>query len=256
MSQQLENDTYHTQRLYEPHTFPHASINKQPPNQTFFDFNQSILELFRFQTELTHSTQGLCQQTIDALNNIAKSSLLQENQHFINDITMEQIDKVTSLTNKDPFKPALAKSQGSFSRTISSYPPILGWNKIKEWLCYKFGSVATKHQAVSMLTDQQQKPSATLQEYIQRFSDLLLKPSRLLLHQAKDLAHITHFIQNLHNHNLQHYMLGKNPTSVQNTIMLAQKQMQNYALLKVYITTIQAMKSIIFTPNKIIIKIT
>ena len=102
------------------------------------------MELFRHQTELTHSTQYLHQQTTDALNYIAKSSSLQENEHFINDIPIfkakdpqsfdewfEQIDKVTSLTNKDPYKPTLAKSQGSFSM-ISSYPPTLGWNKIKD----------------------------------------------------------------------------------------------------------------------------
>ena len=78
-----------------------------------------------------------------------------------------------------------------------------------------------------MLIDQQQKPPETLQEYVQRFWDLLLKSSGFLPHLAKDLAHITHFIQNLHNQKLQHYVLGKNPTSVQNTIMLAQKKMQN-----------------------------
>ena len=55
-----------------------------------------------------------------------------------------------------------------------------------------------------MLIDQQQKPSETLQEYVQRFSDLLLKSSGLLLHQAKDLVHIMHFIRNLHNQKLQH----------------------------------------------------
>ena len=48
--------------------------------------------------------------------------------------------------------------------------------------------------------------------------------SSLLLHQAKDLAHITHFICNLHNQKLQHYVLGKYPTSVQNAITLLQKK--------------------------------
>ena len=38
-----------------------------------------------------------------------------------------------------------------------------------------------------MLIDQQQKPSETLQEYVQIFSDVLLKSSRLLPHQAKDI---------------------------------------------------------------------
>ena len=69
-----------------------------------------------------------------------------------------------------------------------------------------------------MLTDQLLKPSETLHEYVQRFADLLLKSSRLLLHQAKDLAHITHFRQNLHNQKLKNYVLGKN------TITLALKK--------------------------------
>ena len=80
---------------------------------------------------------------------------------------------------------------------------------MKEQLHYNFGSVATKEHAASMLIDQQQKTNETLQEYVQKFSDLLLKCSGLLMHQAKDLAHITHFTCNLHNQNLQHYVLGK-----------------------------------------------
>ena len=104
---------------------------------------------------------------------------------------LKQIDKVASLMNKDPYKLALAKSQGSFSRMISSFPPSMGWNKIKRWLCYSFHSVATKQHVVSMLIDQQQTPTETLQEYIQRCSDLLLKSSSLLPHQAKDFTHDT-----------------------------------------------------------------
>ena len=38
----------------------------------------------------------------------------------------KQIDKVTSLTNKDPYKLSLAKSQGSFSRAIGLYPQTMG----------------------------------------------------------------------------------------------------------------------------------
>ena len=98
------------------------------------------------------------------------------------------------------------------------------WNKVKEGVCYNFGSVATKQHSPSMLIDQQQKPMESLQEYVQRFLDLLLKYSGLLLHQSKDLGHITHFICNLHNQKLQHNMLGKNPISVQNAITLVQKK--------------------------------
>ena len=39
---------------------------------------------------------------------------------------LDQINKVTALTNNDPYKLALARLQGSFSKTISSYPPTLG----------------------------------------------------------------------------------------------------------------------------------
>ena len=94
----------------------------------------------------------------------------------------------------------------------------------KQWLCYNFGSVATKQHTASVLIDQQQTSTETLQEYIQRCLDLLLKSSSVLLHQAKDLEHMTHFIHNLHNQKLQNYVLGKNPTSVQNAIMVEQKK--------------------------------
>ena len=103
------------------------------------------------------------------------------------------------------------------------YPPWDG-TKIKGWLCYNFGSIVTKQHAASMLIDQQEKPTEALQEYVQKFSDLLLKSSGLLLHQAKYLAHITHFICNLHNKKLHYYVLGKNMTSVQNGITIAQKK--------------------------------
>ena len=112
------------------------------------------------------------------------SSTFQENQHFINTIPifkakdpqsfndwLEQVDKVATHTNKDPYKLAHAKSQGSFSYTISSFPSSMGWSKIKEQLHYNLGSVATKQHSTSMLIDQQQRPSETLLEYVQRFSD-------------------------------------------------------------------------------------
>ena len=107
---------------------------------------------------------------------------------------------------------------------ISSFPPSMGWHKIKEHLCYNFRSVATKQHMASMVIDQQQTATETLQKYIERYLDLLLKSSSSVPHQTKDLAHITHFIHNLHNQKLQHYVLGKNPTSDQNAIMLAQKK--------------------------------
>ena len=145
MPQQSEISTNQIHRLYKAHTPPQTYTNQHQPNQTPFTFNQSVIEPLRHQTKLTHSTQCLHQQTTDALNNTIKSSSLQENVHFIHDIPifkakvpqsfnewLEHIDKVASLTNKDPYKLAPMASQGSFSRTISSYPPTLGWNKIKE----------------------------------------------------------------------------------------------------------------------------
>ena len=88
MPQQSNNDVYHSQRPYETPTSPHAYINQQPSSHTTFDFNQLVVELFRCQTKLPHSPQWLHQQMADALENIAKFSLFQEKQHFINDIPM------------------------------------------------------------------------------------------------------------------------------------------------------------------------
>ena len=199
MSQQSETNTHQVYRPYEDRVPPQSHANQQYPSQTSLDLNQSVVKLFGHQTELTHSTQCLHQQTTDTLNSIIQSSSNQEKLHFINDIPifkakdpqsfnewLEQIDKLASLKNKDLYKLTLVKSQGTFSRSISLYPPLLGWNKIKEKLYYNFGSVATKQHAESMLIDQQPKPSETLQEYVQRCLDLLLKLSRLLPHEAKD----------------------------------------------------------------------
>ena len=139
MSHDSEMDTHPTFSHQETCTHPQTNMPRQHLHQIPSDFNYSVIELFRHQTELAHSTQCLHQQTTDALHNITKSSSLQENLYFINDIPvfkakdpqsfdewLDQIDKVTSLTNKDPYKLALAKSQGSSSKTISSYPPTFG----------------------------------------------------------------------------------------------------------------------------------
>ena len=141
----------------------------------------------------------------DTLHNIAN------HQHYKKMFTslmtsqyrLDQINRVITLTNSNPYKLALTKLQGSLNKMISSYPPTLDWNRIKELLHYNFGSVTTKQHGASMLVDQQQKPIETLQEYVQTFSNLLPKSSGLLPHQAKDLAHITHIIGNLHNQKLQ-----------------------------------------------------
>ena len=58
----------------------------------------------------------------------------------------------------------------------------MDWHKIKEHLPYNFSTVGTKQHVASMLIDQQQSATVTLQEYKQRFSDLLLKSSGLLPH--------------------------------------------------------------------------
>ena len=70
------------------------------------------------------------------------------------------------------------------------------------------------------------------------------------------MAHITHFICNLQNQKLPHYVSGKNPTSVKNAITLAQKKrMQNYELLRPYIIMIQDTKFTTFIIIKMTIKI-
>ena len=80
--------------------------------------------------------------SLTALQYIARSSMFQENQHFINDIPifkakdtqsfdywLEQVDKVAALTNKDTYKLALANTLALFSRTISLILPCMGWSK-------------------------------------------------------------------------------------------------------------------------------
>ena len=144
MSQQSDTETPHNHIPYEAHT-PQTYTNQHDPSQATTNFNKSVVEFFRCQMELTHSAQLLHQQTRDALNNIAKTSSIQENLHFINDIPilkvkdpqsfnewLEQIDKVATVMNKDPRKLTHAKSQGLFSRIISSCVSTMGWNKIEE----------------------------------------------------------------------------------------------------------------------------
>ena len=130
----------------------------------------------------------------------------------------------------------------------------MGWPKIKECLHYNFGSVVTKQHVASMLIDQQQTASETLQEYVPRFLDLLLKSSSLPPCQAKDLTHITHFICNLHNQKLQHYLLGKISPQFEMSLHWHRKRMWNSASLKVYKVMMQAMKSTALLVNKLITK--
>ena len=86
MSQQPDIDTHQNHTPYKVHTPPQTYTSQQHTSQTTTNINESVIKLFRCQTELTHSTQLLYQQTTDVLNNITKSSSLQENLHFINDI--------------------------------------------------------------------------------------------------------------------------------------------------------------------------
>ena len=44
---------------------------------------------------------------------------------------LELVNKVSALTNQDPYKLAPAKSQGYFSKTIISFPPFMGWSKLR-----------------------------------------------------------------------------------------------------------------------------
>ena len=131
------NGTNHPAYRYQELQTPAQSNSpEQQIYQTPTDLNQSVIHLLRHQTDLAQNTQCLHQQTMDSLHNIAKSSAVQENVHFIYDIPMfrakdhqsfndwlDQINKVTAPTNNDPYKLALAKSQGSFRhhQLISTY---------------------------------------------------------------------------------------------------------------------------------------
>ena len=51
------NEANHLQGPYEIPVSPYTYVGQQPPNPTPFNFNQSVVKLFRNQTELIHSTQ-------------------------------------------------------------------------------------------------------------------------------------------------------------------------------------------------------
>ena len=55
ITQQSNNNAYHSQRPYETPTSPHAYVNQQPPNPIPFDINQSVVKLFKHQTELIYT---------------------------------------------------------------------------------------------------------------------------------------------------------------------------------------------------------
>ena len=74
MSHESKINAHQVDRPYEDHISPQTHRNQQYPNQTSLDLNQSVGKLFRCQTELTHSTQYVHQQTSDALKSIARSS--------------------------------------------------------------------------------------------------------------------------------------------------------------------------------------
>ena len=109
MLHNLQINTKPTYRHQETHANPQTNMTGQLPYQTPSDFNQSVVELFRHQIELAHSTQCLHQQTIDALHNTTKSSSLLENLHFVNGIPMfkakdpqlfdKWLDQIGHITN-------------------------------------------------------------------------------------------------------------------------------------------------------------
>ena len=68
--QDPNNDAYHSQRPYEAPISTHTYVNQQPPSPMTFDFNQSIVELFRHQTKYhivlsssTYKLQMTCTHT-------------------------------------------------------------------------------------------------------------------------------------------------------------------------------------------------
>ena len=132
MSHNSQIDTHPTYRHHEVWANPKLiwlNNNFIKPS----DFNWSVVELLRHQMELAHSTQYLHQSTTNELDSITKSFSLQEKLTFYSQHPifktkelqsfnkwLYQIYKVTSITNNDPYKLALGKSQGPFSKTISS----------------------------------------------------------------------------------------------------------------------------------------
>ena len=51
ISQHSNNGAYHSQRSYKTPVSSHAYVNQHPPNPAPFNFNQSVVKLFRCQPE-------------------------------------------------------------------------------------------------------------------------------------------------------------------------------------------------------------
>ena len=89
--------THPAYRYHELQTPRQSNSPKQQIYQANTNLNQLVVDLLRHQTDLTQNTPCLHQQTTGALQNIAKSSALQENIHFINDISMFKAKDLQSL---------------------------------------------------------------------------------------------------------------------------------------------------------------
>ena len=58
-AQHLNGEAYGLHIPQETCTSPHTYVSQQGQNPVLFNFNQSVVELFECQTELTHNTQCL-----------------------------------------------------------------------------------------------------------------------------------------------------------------------------------------------------
>ena len=129
-----------TELMKHIHPYKHIQTNNTQIRLIPTSMNPSLnFKGIKLNWHIEH--KHLHQQTTDALNNIAKSSSLQENLHF-NDIPifkakdppsfdewLEQIDKVTSLTSKAPINSPLQSLKALLAELSVNIHPL--WDGTK-----------------------------------------------------------------------------------------------------------------------------
>ena len=70
---------------------------------------------------------------------------------------------------------AWPKAEGMVYKLIDDRPPSSTWDAVKKRLCQVFSPVATKEHAATQIHSRLQAANETLQEYMQRFTDLVIQ---------------------------------------------------------------------------------
>ena len=83
-------------------------------------------------------------------------------------------EKIARLTQSPEIQLAQAKVDGIIYKLINDIPPSSTSDVVKRGLCQVFSPVATQVHAAIQMYSRLQVANGTLQEYIQRFTDLVI----------------------------------------------------------------------------------